>query len=446
MSQVAFEIAVVFVLLLANGVFAMAEIAVVSSRKGRLRHLAEQGNASARIALELAESPNRFLSTVQIGITLVGIVAGAFGGSRLAAKLSQPLIQLGMPENYALQLAFFLVVAAITYLSLVMGELMPKRIGLSNPERIAMLVARPMNWLSRAAAPAVTFLGVSTDGLLRVVGFKPEKEVAVSEDEVRGMMQEGLRAGSFNRVEAAIVHSALELDQLQVREIMTPKPKVIWLNLDDSHELIWHKIVVSNHSYFPVYQHDRDHVVGVVSLKAIYSHLAAGLPVVLKDLMVPPLVVPETQVVLHLVETFKQTGRHIALVTDEFGGTVGLVTLNDVMEAVVGEFPSPGEKAKPSALKREDGSWLADAMMDLDAVERTIPGFRFSDDGAYTEYQTLAGFLVKRFGRVPREGETIEAQGYVFEILDMDRHRVDKVLIMPAKPKAAEPSPDAGAT
>lgn len=436
MSQVAFEIAVVFVLLLANGVFAMAEIAVVSSRKGRLRHLADQGNVSARIALELAESPNRFLSTVQIGITLVGIVAGAFGGARLAAKLAGPLMGLGMPEKYADDLAMFLVIAAITYFSLVMGELMPKRIGLSNPERIAMLVARPMNWLSKVAGPVVHFLGASTEGVLRLLGFKPEKEVAVSEDEVRVMMQEGLRAGSFNRVESEIVHSALELDRLQVREIMTPKPKVIWLNLREAHDLLWHKIVVSNHTHFPVYEHDRDHVVGIVSLKSIYAHLAAGLPVVLKDIMTPPLVVPETQMVLQLVETFKQTGRHIAIVTDEFGGTVGLVTLNDVMEAVVGEFPSQGERAKPSALKRDDGSWLADAMMDLEAVERTLPGFKFGV-GALSEFQTLAGFLVKQFGRVPKEGETLETQGYVFEILDMDRHRVDKVLILPAKPKTA---------
>jgi putative hemolysin len=431
MTESVFEVAIIFVLLLVNGVFAMSEIAVVSARKGRLRQLADQGNHGARAALELAESPNRFLSTVQVGITLVGIVAGAFGGATLATKLAVPLARIDFLAPHADKLAFFLVVAAITYFSLVLGELMPKRVGLGNPEGIASVVARPMNWLSRFAAPLVWLLSVSTEWLLRLVGFKPGKEAVASEDEVRVLMQEGLRAGSFNRVESEIVHSALELDRLMVREIMTPKRKVIWLNQADSHELIWHKIVVSNHTHFPVYEHDRDHVVGIVSLKAIYAHLAAGIPVALKNIMTQPLVVPETQIVLQLVETFKESGRHIALVTDEFGSTVGLVTLNDVMEAVVGEFPSQGEREKPAALKRSDGTWLVDAMLDLESVERALPGFKF-DGGARTEYQTLAGFLVKRFGRVPKEGEALEVHGFVFEVLDMDRHRVDKVLVLPA--------------
>jgi putative hemolysin len=434
MSQVAFEIVIIFLLLIANGVFAMAEIAVVSSRKARLRRLAEQGNGNARIALELAESPNRFLSTVQIGITLVGIFAGAFGGATLAAKLAGPIGQVSFLAAYADKIAFGLVVAVITYFSLVLGELVPKRFGLSNPEGISMLVARPMNWLSVFAGPVVSFLSGSTEVLLRLLGFKPGKEVAVSEEEVRVMMQEGVRAGAFNKVESQIVHSALELDRLPVREIMTPRPKVIWLNQDDSHDQVWHKIVVSNHSHFPVYRGNRDQAVGVVSVKAIYANLAAGAGVSLKNLMLSPLIVPESQTVLQLVETFKQSGKHIALVTDEFGGIVGLVTLNDVMEAVVGEFPSQGERAKPAAKKRDDGSWLIDAMIDLESVEKALPGFKFGH--GHTEYQTLAGFVVKQLGHVPKEGETFESQGYIFEVLDMDRHRVDKVLVLPTKPAA----------
>jgi putative hemolysin len=432
MSQIAFEIAVIFLLLIANGIFAMAEIAVVSSRKTRLRRLADQGSGNAKIALELAESPNRFLSTVQIGITLVGIFAGAFGGAILAAKLAWPIEQIAFLAPFADKLAFGIVVAVITYFSLVLGELVPKRLGLSNPEGIAMRVARPMNWLSKFAGPLVGFLSVSTEALLRLLGFKPEKEAAVSEEEVRIMMQEGVRAGAFNKVESHIVHSALELDQLPVREIMTPRPKVIWLNRDDSHEQIWHKIVVSGHSHFPVYDGSRDHVVGIVSVKAIYANLAAGVGVNIKDLLTPPLVVPESQTVLQLVETFKQSGTHIALVTDEFGGIVGLVTLIDLMEAIIGEFPSQGQRAKPEAKKRNDGSWLIDAMIDLEAVEKALPGFKFGGE-AYTEYQTLAGFVVKILGHVPKEGETFEAQSYIFEVLDMDRHRVDKVLVMPSK-------------
>jgi putative hemolysin len=432
MTTVAFEIAIILLLLVANGVFAMAEIAVVSSRKARLRRLAEQGNGNARLALELAEAPNRFLSTVQIGITLVGIFAGAFGGATLAAQLAGPIGQVTWLAAYADKIAFGIVVAVITYFSLVLGELVPKRFGLSNPEGIAMLVARPMNWLSRFAGPVVSFLSGSTDGLLRLVGFKPRQEAVVSEEEVRVMMQEGVRAGAFHRVESEIVHSALELDRLPVREIMTPRPKVIWLNEADSHDQIWHKIVVSNHSYFPVYRENRDHAVGVVAVKAIYANLAAGAGVSLKNLMVAPLIVPESQTVLQLVETFKQSGKHIALVTDEFGGIIGLVTLNDVMEAVVGEFPSQDLRARPEVRKRDDGSWLIDAMIDLESVQQALPGFKVGARDA-TEYQTLAGYVVKQFGHVPKEGETFERQGYTFEVLDMDRHRVDKVLVLPAR-------------
>jgi putative hemolysin len=437
MDRIAFEIAIIFLLLVANGIFAMAEIAVVSSRKSRLRRLADQGSARAKMALELAESPNRFLSTVQIGITLVGIFAGAYGGATLASELAVPLGRIDLLGSYADNIALGIVVAAITYCSLVMGELVPKRFGLSNPEGIAMMVARPMNWLSTVAGPLVRFLSASTDGLLKLLGFKARKEATVSEEEVRVMMQEGVRAGAFSTVESQIVNSALELDQLPVREIMTPRPKVIWLNQDDPHDQVWHKIVVSNHSYFPVYEGSRDNTIGVVSVKSIYANLAAGVGVNLKDLVVPALIVPESQKVLQLVESFKQSGRHIALVTDEFGSIVGLVTLNDVMEAVVGEFPSQGERARPSAKRREDGSWLIDAMLDLEAVERTLPGF--TGGGSNTEYQTLAGYVVKSLGRVPKEGETFEANGYVFEVLDMDRHRVDKVLVMPIKSGQEKP-------
>jgi len=432
MSQVAVEVAIIFLLLVANGVFAMAEIAVVSANKGRLRRLADNGSGPAKAALELAQSPNRFLATVQIGITLVGIFAGAFGGATLAAKLAVPLAGAPFLAPYADKLAFGIVVAVITYFSLVLGELVPKRFGLGNPEGIAMAVARPMNWLSRAAGPLVSFLGVSTDALLRMLGFKPEKEAVVSEDEVRGLMQEGLRAGAFNNVESHIVHSALELDQLTVRDLMTPRIKVIWLNKDDPHEAVWHKIVVSNHTSFPVYEGSRDNVVGIVSVKAIYANLAAGTAARIADLMTRPLVVPATQSAVLLLDTFKQTGRHLALVADEFGSIVGLVALHDVMEAIVGEFPSAEARAKPEARKRDDGSWLIDAMIEIEKLEKVLPGFKAGDE-ASKDYQTLAGFIVKHLGRVPKEGETFQAQGYIFEVLDMDRHRVDKVLVMPVK-------------
>lgn len=438
MRDILIECGIVLALLLVNGLFAMVEIAVVSVRKARLRRLAEEGNRKARAALQLAEEPNRFLSTVQIGITLIGIIAGAFGGATLSAELALVMANVPVLGPHADRIAFGLVVAGITYFSLVLGELVPKRLGLSNPEGIAMMAATPMNWLARIASPLVSLLSGSTDFLLRLLRFKPRKEVAVSEEEVRVLMQDGVRAGAFNKVESQIVHSALELDQLPVREIMTPRPKVIWLGQDDPHDLVWHKIVVSGHSHFPVYQDNRDNAVGVVSVKSIYANLAAGVGVKLADLMTAPLVVPESQAVLQLVETFKQSGKHMALVTDEFGSIVGLVTLNDVMEAVLGEFPTQGERAKPAVKGRADGSWLIDAMIDLAAVEKAIPHFSFGKD-AYVAYQTLAGYVVKALGHVPQEGEVFESQGYVFEVLDMDRHRVDKVLITRARGGSESP-------
>lgn len=430
MSGIVVEVFILVLLLLANGVFAMTEIAVVSVRRGHLRRLAEAGDGRAKAALDLAESPNRFLATVQIGITLVGILAGAYGGATIAAKLEPIIAGVDWLAPYARQVAFGLVVVMITYLSLVVGELVPKRIGLGHPEGIAMTVARFMQGLSRACSPVVAFLSISTDTVLRVFGVRPQKEPAISEEEVRVLMQEGMRAGAFHRVEGEIVSSVLELDQLRVRDLMTPRAKVIFINVHDTHDQVWHKIVVSGHSYFPVYSGDRDHVVGIVSIKAIYANLAAGAGSSLKDLMVPALVVPESLNALQLLEAFRKARKHIALATDEFGGIAGLVTLNDVMEAVVGEVATAEERAKPSAKLREDGSWLADGLMSTADVSSAIPGVSFD---ANAEFQTLAGYVIQQLGHIPKEGETFTAQGHLWEVIDMDRHRVDKVLIMPAK-------------
>lgn len=432
------EVLIICLLLAANGVFAMAEIAMVSARKTRLRSMAQKGDARARVALEMAESPNRFLSTVQIGITMVGIFAGALGGATVAEHISGWLEPVAALEPYRRAIGLGVVIVTITFLSLVIGELVPKRIGLSRPEVIAALVAKPMHALSVLASPIIRVLSASTEFLLTLLGVKSAQAV-ITEEEVQGLLHEGLRAGAFQKVESDMVESVLSLDRLPVREIMTPRPKIIWLNRDDPHETVWHKIVVSGHSRYPVYQGNRDNVVGIVSVKAIYANLAAGVGVRLGDLMVSPLVIPSVQMVITLLETFKQTGKHMALVADEFGSIVGLVTLSDVMEAIVGEFPSQEERARPEARKREDGSWLVDAMIEIEKMERLLEGFRSGDEDN-KDFQTLAGYVVKQLGHLPKEGETFESQGYVFEVLDMDRHRVDKVLVAPVK-KRPEESP-----
>lgn len=432
MSEVLVEIAVILILIAVNGLFAMTEIAVVSARKTRLRRLAEEGDSRAKAALELAESPNRFLSTVQIGITLVGILAGAFGGATIAEKIAKALQGLPILAPYGQGIGLTVVVVLVTFLSLVLGELAPKRIGMGRPEGIAMAMAGPMNKLSLLAGPLVGLLSVSTEALLRVCGIRQSKDTAVTEEEIKLLVREGLRAGAFQKAETEMVESVLMLDTLPVRDIMTPRAKIIWLAKEEPPEAVWRKIVASRHTNFPVYEGNRDNVVGIVSVKAIYANTAAGTPARLADLMTPPLVAPASQTAIQLLETFKQSAKHTALVTDEFGGIVGLVTLHDVMESIVGDFPTPEGRAKPEAKKRDDGSWLIDGMIEIERLERVMPGLTFGDDEG-KDYQTLAGFVVKRLGRVPKEGDAFESQGYVFEVLDMDRHRVDKVLVAPVK-------------
>jgi len=437
MNQFLFEVAVIFVLLLANGIFSMTELAVVSARKARLRQLADRGDARAKSALDLAESPNTFLATVQVGITLVGVLAAAFSGATLTAKLAEPMKQAAWLAPYADKAAFAVVVTALTYFTLVIGELVPKRLGLSNPEGIARALAGPMTALSRMAAPLITLLGASTEALLKIFRLKPEQEATVSEEEVKLMVKEGTRAGVFLKHESEMVESVLALDRVPVRDLMTPRAKIIWVNPAETHDALWHKIVVSGHTTFPVYEGNRDHVVGFITVKAIYANLAAGLPVRVKDLMTPPLVVPASQAASTLLETFKRGRHHVAVVADEFGGVIGLVSLHDIMEAIVGDLPSQSEKAKPAALRRDDGSWLVDGMLDVEAFERLLPEFKLHPPGE-RDYQTFAGFVMKHLGRMPREGESFQLHGYSVEIIDMDGHRVDKLLLMPVK---APPAP-----
>ena len=432
MNSVAIELTIIFVLLLANGVFSMTELAVVSVRKGRLRQRAEQGDASARAALELAESPNTFLSTVQVGITLVGVLAAAFSGATLTEKLAGPLKEVAWLAGYADKVAFALVVTGLTYFTLVIGELVPKRLGLGNPEGIACALAGPMRWLSNLVSPLVTLLSWSTDALLALFRIKPAPEAGVTEEEVRLLVKEGTRAGVFLEHESAMVDSVLALDRLPVRDLMTPRAKIIWINVNDPHESVWHKIVVSGHTTFPVYEGNRDHVLGVVSVKAIYANLAGGVPANVRDLMVPPLIVPATQSASGLLEKFKQCGKHVALVADEFGGIIGLVSLHDIMEAIIGELPTPDERARPRAVRRDDGSWLVDGMMPAAEFERAVPGFKLHA-GPERDYQTFGGFILKHLGRVPEEGTAFQHHGYHVEVIDMDGHRVDKVLLMPVK-------------
>lgn len=429
MNGIFAQILIIFLLLVANGVFAMAEIAVVSSRKARLKKLADEGSPRAKAALALAEEPGRFLSTVQIGITLVGIFAGAYGGTRLAGQLGAWLGEtVPALASYSGGIAMAVVVGSITFFSLVIGELVPKRIALNNPESKAMLLAAPMNALSRLASVFVWLLTVSTNAVLKVLGLGAEKDAPPSEEEVTHLIEQGTTAGVFHKAEQAMIEGVLRLDERPVTEIMTRRTKIVWLNVDDADDVNWRKIVSSGHSLFPVYEGTRDHVIGLVSVKALWANAAIGLGNRLRDHLTQPLYVPQTVNAVQLLETFKKSGKHLALVADEFGSIQGIVTLIDVMEAIVGDLPEPGDRVSPQAVQRDDGSWLVDGSMDIEEMKRlfsmgTLPGEEDDD------FHTVGGFLLDRFGHIPVASESVEWGGWKFEVVDMDRHRVDKVML-----------------
>ena len=445
MNAILLEICVILVLLVANGVFAMTEIAVVSARKARLRRLAETGDVKAGAAMTLAESPNRFLATVQVGITLVGVLAGAFGGATIAEEIAKRLQTLPVLAVYGEAIGIGVVVLGITFCSLILGELVPKRIALNNPERIARLMAAPMNQLARLAGPIVRLLSASTELVLRLIRLKQPQDPPVTEEEVKVLIQEGVQAGVFDRREPEMVEGVLALDRLPVHDIMTPRAKMIWINLADPHDAIWHKIVVSAHSHYPVYDGVRDKVAGLLSVKAIYANLAAGIPVNVRDLLIPPMFVAGSQTAASLLETFKRTGQHLALVTDDGGRITGLVTPLDVMEAIVGEFPSPAERLKPEARKRPDGTWLVDGYLPLEKLAPMLPALHFPP-AEKRDSATLGDFVAARLEQTPKEGETFDEQGFRFEALDMDGARVDKVLIMPLDSGTLLLKPGAGGT
>lgn len=437
MREVAAEILIILLLVLANGFLAMAEIAMVSVRKTRFRKLAEKGDARASAALDLAETPSRFLSTVQVGITLIGVLAGAFGGATLARVIAGALQPFELLAPYGEAVGIGVVVLGITILSVVIGELVPKRIAMNNPLGIALALARPVRRLSKLAAPIVQFLSTATDLVLRLFGIRARSEPLVTEAEVRDLIEHGQRTGVFFPEEKELVERALVLDTLRAGDLMTPRARIAWLSLTDADEVTWRRIAESGHSFFPVYDRNRDDVLGLVSVKALGANLALAGSTQLKDLLVEPLFVPVNMGALKLLGAFKQSRKHVALVTDEFGAVQGLVTLVDVLEELVGEFPAFDEPHRTRIVRREDGSWLVDASLELDELKQLL-GVKHLPGEEAEAYETLSGLVLHQMQRIPREGDHFEWGDYRFEVADLDRHRLDKILIQPLKAREAE--------
>jgi len=436
-SGVTLEIALILLLIMANGLFAMSETAIVSSRKTRLEQRARQGDAKAGVALELANAPNRFLSTVQIGITLVGILAGAFGGATIAEQLAAYLRSFPRLAPFAEIIGLAIVVLGITYFSLILGELVPKRLALHNPEGIASAVARPVRWLSVIGSPAVWLLSASTEMVLRMFGAKPSTELPVTEEEVKLLIKQGTEAGTFERTESDIVERVFRLGDRALATLMTPRTEIVWIDIEESVEEIRTKVIGSTHTRIVVSQGTLDHVLGVAHTNDLLVRCLMGDPVQLKASLRHPLFLPESITGLKILELFKQSSTHIALVVDEHGGVQGLVTLNDIFEAMVGDIPSTQEtSAAQPAIQREDGSWLLDGTMPLDDFKSLVQIESLRDEKS-GYFHTLAGFVLSQLGRVPKPADHFECQGLRFEVMDMDGRRIDKVLVRPGQAKPA---------
>jgi putative hemolysin len=427
MGDITFEIIFIIVLLIANGLFSMSEMAVVSARKARLQKRANDGDKGAKAALELAGNPGPFLSTVQIGITLVGILAGAFGGATIAEKLAPTLKSFPAIEPYADKISFGLVVLVITYLSLVIGELIPKRLALHSPDKIASIVAAPMKKISALTSPMVKLLEGSTNGLLRLFGMRESSEPPVTEDEIKVLIEQGIRAGVFEEAEQDLIERTFHLGDRTVNELMVPRPDVVFLDLDDPPEVIKEVVSGNRLSRYPVIQGSPDNVVGVVRAKDLLASEFGNQPFDLNAAMVPALYLPDTMPAFKAIEMFKSSRRHMAVVVDEHGGVEGVITVNDILDALVGDSPSMDEREEQLVVRREDGSFLLDGALSIDQLKQTLQLKRLpgEKDG---DFQTLGGFMMTRLGRVPAAADQLEFGGWRFEVVDMDRRRVDKVL------------------
>lgn len=433
MSSILTELIILLGLLVLNGIFAMAETALISARRSRLESLATKGQKGARRAIELQSSPGIFLSTVQVGITLVGIIAGAASGAGLARELQPILEGVPMLARWAPTLSMIIVVSFITFLSVVVGELLPKRLAIHAPESWAASLAGPMTKLSTLASPIVRLLDFSSDALVRLFGVKPGDEPVMSEEEVRASIIQGHLAGALKSHEKEMLESVLELDDLTAADLMTPKPQIVWINLTDSPDDIRKRMAESGHSYFPVYQGTRDDVLGMISIKALWKSGRDGMPTDLRPLLIPALFVPESMPAAKVIEQFRKHNRHQALVIDEFGTMQGLITLNDMMQAILGTMPDTPTTHGPGCRQLDDGSWMVDGQLEMEEVAKktSLPLSETFDDD---DYRTLAGFVMHILGHVPAEGEAFEWQGYKVEVMDMDRQRIDKIRIcLPAR-------------
>ncbi|MGF7217739.1 putative hemolysin [Spirosoma lacussanchae] len=422
------EILIILLLTILNGVFSMSEIALVSSRKSKLETAAKNGDRRAQVALDLASSPNRFLSTVQIGITLIGILLGIFSGDKLTTDVQQAVAQIEVLQPYAHSIAVVLVLLLLTYLSLVLGELVPKRIGLSNPEGIAKTMAAPMILLSRVTSPFIALLTFSSDLLIKLLRITPN-ESAVTEEEIKSLIQEGTTGGAIEEIEQVIVQNVFQLGDRRITSLMTNRQEIVYLDLDDELEENRAKILEYRHSVFPLCNGGVDEVVGLIYTKDFLGKDLDTELTRLMDIKRDVLFVPENNRAYQVLERFRERKQYVGIIVDEYGGVLGVVTLNDILDVLVGDINDEAD-SDYEIQAREDGSYLIDAQLPfedfLSYFEINITAQNRRD---LTGFDTLGGFALHILKDIPKTGETFVWQAYRFEIVDMDKSRIDKILV-----------------
>lgn len=422
------DLTLILLLIAINALFALSEMAIVASRSARLQHLADEAHPGAADAAALHRDPSRFLSTIQIGITAVGVLAGAVGEEAIAEPLAARLAQWPALAPHALLIAFAVTVVLITYLSVVLGELVPKRLALYAPERIAALVARPMHRLSQLAAPVVWLLAKSSDAVLWLAPKREQREPPVTDEEIAVLMEQGAAAGVFHASEQEYVSNVLRLDERRVTSIMTPRQRFYAVDLDDDADTQRARVAAAPHTRIVVCRGGLDNVLGLVEVTELLADVLAGRPLDLAARVHDPLRVPETATTTSLIETFRAAGRQIALVMDEYGEVLGLVTDSDFLGAIVGEIGTEGVPVQPGITRREDGSWLVEGGLPVEELQDALELGPLPGQEEH-EYTTVAGFVLHQLGRIPRAADAFEWEELRFEVVDMDGRRVDKVLV-----------------
>jgi putative hemolysin len=422
------EISVILLLLLLNGFFSLSEMALVSSKRSRLQALAGQGKRGASSALALLEDPTTFLSAVQIGITLIGLVTGIYSGATLAERLAETILVFGVPSRYAEEIAFVVVVIIVTFVSLIIGELVPKRVAMSHAETLAIHVAPIMRIFAKTMAPGVWVLRSTVNLVLKILPVSSAPQAAVTEDDVRALVAEGTHAGVFLASERRLLEGVMALADRKVGSIMVPRQDVIWLDLDEPLESVWQQAKASGHARFLVARGKLDNLLGTITLADLSEALHRGHLDPDKHLQ-QPLHIPDSISVLQLLDQFQRSSSHLGIVTDEYGDIEGIATPIDILKAIAGELPELGSRERPDALQRGDGSWLVDGHMPIEELQRRL-GRR---DMVGRDYHTVAGFVLARLGRIPKAGDTLTWRDLKVEIMDMDGMRIDKVLLSGGK-------------